>query len=217
MPLPFVDRTGRRYGRWTAIYFVGYSTRGVAKWHCICNCGTERAVLSSTLHNGSSFSCGCYRTERQFAPKNALGMAGTPTYESWHAMRQRTEGKGGHGSYPMRGIGVCKRWLSFKNFLADMGVRPTGTTLDRIKNERGYSKSNCRWATPREQSNNRSNNRIVQAFGGRMTLTQAAERAQINVNTLRGRLRRGIKLEHALSLPPMNRWNKHEILSSTTN
>lgn len=82
------------------------------------------------------------------------GMSGTPTHKCWRSMLARC--KGDHPNYGGRGIKVCKRWLKFENFLADMGERPEGLTLDRYPDNDGdYKPSNCRWATPKEQTNNR--------------------------------------------------------------
>ena len=84
-------------------------------------------------------------------------MYGTPTYRSWASMIQRctNEKRHNYAYYGGRGITVCVRWRDFDAFLADMGERPDGTTLDRIDNEGNYEPGNCEWATPKQQSNNR--------------------------------------------------------------
>lgn len=81
------------------------------------------------------------------------GMSNSRTWTSWHGMLQRVDGKD-RCSYLYVGIKVCKRWREFVNFLADMGERPAGTSIDRIDGRGDYKPSNCRWATPKEQRAN---------------------------------------------------------------
>ena len=84
-------------------------------------------------------------------------MIDKPTYRSWRAMLTRCTNpySVSYAQYGGRGVAVCDRWLKFPTFLADMGIRPPGTSLDRIDNSRGYEPANCRWASRSEQNRNR--------------------------------------------------------------
>lgn len=120
------------------------------------------------------------------------GHSNTPTYNTWTGMIRRCtvpESKKWH-MYGARGIKVCERWLNFNNFLEDMGERPKGTTLDRYPNKDGnYEKSNCRWATPKEQGRNTRSCLEVIFEGVKMSPAEAAEKLGIAGGTLRRRLK----------------------------
>jgi len=159
-----VDMTGQKYGKLTCIA-PGKTSRSGRYWICECECGNRTEVLRGNLRNGFTLSCGCHKRENNrhrdptWAKHGYASKANrNPTYNSWMAMRMRCNNKN-HESwewYGGKGIKVCERWDSFSNFLEDMGERPDGKTLDRIDPDKDYSKDNCRWATPLEQTLNRA-------------------------------------------------------------
>ena len=162
------------------------------RWVCLCDCGKETLVEGSNLTTGNTTSCGCWDLERRI--KHGCGGSNkTPEYRSWRAMRQRCTNPNNSEwpRYGGRGITVCERWDSFERFLADMGPRPAGHSIDRIDNEQGYSPANCRWATTKQQNRNRRDNRWITFRGERRLRADVAEELGVLSNVLQGRIRLG--------------------------
>jgi hypothetical protein len=127
-------------------------------------------------------------------------------------MRQRCENpnRKDFRNYGARGITVCERWREFANFLADMGQRPEGMTLERKNSNAGYGPDNCVWATPRQQARNKRGNVIVTHAGVSATVAEWAERTGLERKTLEYRIRAGWPAERALTTPSLiNRKHNH--------
>lgn len=197
--LAIASFVGKKFGRLTV---VGVSERKhyVA---CVCVCRKKVAVQKYQLAYGKTKSCGCLKT---VGHRRTHGMSGSRVYKAWCQMirRCRNPKDSSYPRYGGRGIRVCRRWLKFENFLADMGPRPSDRatggrcTIERRDNDGGYSPSNCKWATYKEQSRNRRLTKFVNLFGRRRTLGEWCEIFKKPYGLVHGRVKAGMTYERAL-------------------
>lgn len=212
MPRSSIDMCGQKFGRWHVLERAetpAYEkNQGRAYWLCRCECGTERVVRGNGLRNGSTLSCGCLQVERSSNPSithgNAKRADNLRMYQIWHGMLARcfNEKHDKYTSYGGRGITVCERWKSFEMFINDMGECTLDKTIDRINNDGNYEPGNCRWATRKEQQENRSVSLNYEHNGRRMSLKDWSIELGISYSALRSRIRvLGWSIDSALSTP----------------
>lgn len=145
------DRIGQRFGK---VVITSYHRKKRRTYvTCNCDCGNTKDIRLDSLVSGAIVSCGCVALENSKNLNKSHGLHGTPTYRSWDKMIQRCTNREAYPDYKDVHL-VDEGWKDFKNFYKDMGERPEGCTLDRIKGNVGYCKSNCRWATYSVQSRN---------------------------------------------------------------
>lgn len=207
-----VNLVGRTFGRLKVISDApcrrdknGDSVRYV---NCLCACGAEFVVRNASLRSGKTVSCGCYHHEHvaQTSRKHGHTVGGRPsrTYTTWVSMRDRCNNPQNKqfADYGGRGITVCDRWLTFENFLEDMGEKPPGLSIERIDNSLGYCKENCKWETRFNQDRNRRDNRFYTVDGVTACMTDLCKRYGIRIQVVWSRIHRnGWSPERAFTTP----------------
>ena len=192
------DLAGRRFGALTVIELIGRSGRQ-RLWMCRCDCGTTGPSTTYQLTHADPHACECGKPRRPSSASNtgrldhghSRNRRGSPEYRVWQSMIQRctNPARANYGRYGGRGISVCDRWRRFVNFLADMGPRPDGTTLDRVDSDGNYEPGNCRWATLAQQATNTRRTVLVAHNGETRCIAEWARIVGIKQSTVWNRIK----------------------------
>lgn len=197
-------RPGQRYGRYVVV--STYRRIGTYRYFalCQCDCASERKyVPTASLRNGSAQSCGCLHKERV----TKHGAWGTPLFRVWQGMMSRCYHVPDkrYKDYGGRGITVCDRWHDVNAFIADTSEGyHRGLQIDRVDNNKGYFKENCRWATRSEQARNKRSNVNLTLNGETLCVAEWSRKLGIKYGTLIDRVYNGWSAERALTTPTMS-------------
>ena len=204
---------GQRFGYLTAIRHIPrYGSErkrgGNALWLCQCDCGERVKAGSDKLITGRKKSCGV--SGHRWVPQRPAGQVRTypSEYRSWKKMHERCSNPRHerYSAYGGRGIWVCDRWHSFRDFMEDMGPKPNSKyTIERRDNDGPYTKDNCRWATRAEQSRNMRNSVYVEFRGKRELLMDVCEWMGVSRGLVYGRIKSGWDAERAVTTPVPHR------------
>lgn len=199
------ELTGCRFGKLTVIEESGRKHKEVV-WKCVCDCGKTTNVISSNLRTGHTKSCGCLVVDATKAANTKHGLYGSRIHRTYFNMKNRCYNPNYYlfKSYGGKGITVCNDWIgenglinffewSMKNGYDDR------LSIDRIDNEKGYSPENCRWATMKEQQNNRTNNHYITIDGERRTMRQWCDLHEINYPQFQNMIYRGVEPKEAVA------------------
>lgn len=187
----YKDITGKKYGRLTVLKEFGRNKSREILWECKCDCGNSKTVkiTYTNLTHGNTQSCGCLQKERASISNKTHGDSKEKLFMVWSDMRARCNRKTHHayGYYGGRGIKICEDWDSnyetFKGWAVETGYKH-GLTIDRIDNDKNYEPSNCKWATMKEQCNNRSTNKHVYFINKKFTISDFCKTFKISVASL---------------------------------
>lgn len=172
---------GKKYGSFKAIKYSHNDSKGTNFWEFKCDCGKTYIRCAYDITHGRTKQC-------QSCSSRKHGETDTKLYIIWRSMKSRCNNPKNisYKNYGGKGIKVCEDWNTYEQFRADMGLPPSDKhSLDRIDNSGNYCKENCKWATKKEQSNNRrSNTNYVNFHGKKITLGEFADIMKVDYKSL---------------------------------
>lgn len=201
-----IDMTGKKYGRLTVLEKAYYANRNVY-WKCLCDCGNVTIKKGILIRLGKTASCGCLHKEFVGSLNRTHGMGKTKINYVWLDMKARclNPNHKRYKDYGGRGITIQKEWQDFLGFYNDMkDTYREGLTIDRIDNNKGYSKENCRWVSMVTQNNNKRNSAYETVDGITATRSELADLYGVPRCTFYWRLSKGMTVEEALKTPRRN-------------
>lgn len=194
---------GQRFSRLLILEEVERSKWNDRRVRCLCDCGKTKIINYGSIKQGLTKSCGCLQKEVVKKAKTKHGFSARneekhPLYALWVGMRKRCNNKKhkNFDRYGGRGIKVCPEWDDFSTFVSDMGERPEGFLIERLDNNKGYSKENCKWASYLEQQNNRSSNLRISFNGEIISEAELARRTNIARTTIQYWRNHGVLHKH---------------------
>lgn len=184
---------GKKFGLLTVKSYHHSNKNGGTWWLCECDCGKEKVVYRGNLTSGDTISCGCYHKAHNSEYGFKHGKSKDKMYKIWSGMVQRctNPNASNYKRYGGRGITVCDEWRNNPKLFIDWAYShgyKNGLTLDRIDNDSGYSPNNCRWITPKQQSENSRASKMITYNGITHNISDWSKILGVNRETLRYRI-----------------------------
>lgn len=202
--------TGKKFGRWTVLKLSHIKRRSgggdAIYWLCECECGTIKPVDEYHLNHGTSKSCGCLAKELSSKRETTHGLSHSRLYNIWQSIKKRCLNKkcARYNRYGGRGIIICQEWINdFMNFYkwAINNGYNDNLSIERIDNDGNYEPNNCKWANPKTQARNRSNNHLITYNGETHCIAEWAEIIGIDRDIIDNRLKKKWTIERIFTTP----------------
>jgi hypothetical protein len=213
MPNKTKAKVGDKHERLTVVRILDVKNSKPRTAEMLCDCGITKKFVIANVLNGHTKSCGCFLKDVSTKRFKTHGLRKHPLYGIWAGIKDRTTNTKNcsYDDYGGRGIKICKRWIQFENFFADMSESYEAhcakhsrreTSLERRHNNRNYTQKNCKWATHHEQSRNKRNNRNITYGGETRCLVDWAKVVDIKYHTLITRIDQlGWSVQKAFNTP----------------